>query len=426
MNEIFTFNDKDMNRYAITKKLISKHISEEEARKMLGLRSVRQVRRIKRRIIEEGAKGVLHRNKGRPGNRRLNENLLNKAMSIVRSKYADFRPTLASEKLMENHDIRISKEKMRQMMMVDGLWRAKKRRAPKHYRTWRARKENYGEMEQFDGSYEHWFEDRGPECCLLLAIDDATGDITHAKFDVNEGVKAVFKFWLEYNEKNGLPISIYLDKFSTYKINHAAAVDNRELLTQFERAMKQVSVNVIHAHSPEAKGRVERMNGTLQDRLIKEMRLANICTIEEGNKFLGKYIPVFNKKFAVVPAKSGNLHKVASRQISQIFSVQSTRRVNNDYTVIFKNQFLQLAEEQPVTVYKRDIVTIEEHLNGELKICFKGKYLKFSTLPERPKKISILLPAITTKKTTGFVPPENHPWRRFRLPNSPTSCLISK
>jgi hypothetical protein len=339
MNEIFTFNDKDMNRYAITKKLISKHISEEEARKMLGLRSVRQVRRIKRRIIEEGAKGVLHRNKGRPGNRRLNENLLNKAMSIVRSKYADFRPTLASEKLMENHDIRISKEKMRQMMMVDGLWRAKKRRAPKHYRTWRARKENYGEMEQFDGSYEHWFEDRGPECCLLLAIDDATGDITHAKFDVNEGVKAVFKFWLEYNEKNGLPISIYLDKFSTYKINHAAAVDNRELLTQFERAMKQVSVNVIHAHSPEAKGRVERMNGTLQDRLIKEMRLANICTIEEGNKFLGKYIPVFNKKFAVVPAKSGNLHKVASRQISQIFSVQSTRRVNNDYTVIIKTNF---------------------------------------------------------------------------------------
>ena len=170
-------------------------------------------------------------------------------------------------------------------------------------------------MQQFDGSYHVWFGDE--ESCLLLSVDDATGKITYAKFDINESVKAVFKFWLEYFSKNGLPLSIYLDKFSTYKINHKNAVDNKDMITQFERAMNQVGVKPITAHSPEAKGRVERMNGTLQDRLVKELKLAGITTRGKANEFLKEYIPKFNAKFAVAPNRRKNLHKKINRQVKE-------------------------------------------------------------------------------------------------------------
>lgn len=207
-----------------------------------------------------------------------------------------------------------------------------------------------------------------------------------------------------------------MDKFSTYKINHKNAVDNEDWMTQFERAMSQVGVNLITAHSPQAKGRVERMFETLQDRLVKELRLANIITIEEANKFLEKYIPKFNAKFAVVPAKRKDLHKTPIKQIQeklpQIFSIQNERVVMNDYTVRFANSYYQLDEIQPTTVYKHDRVTIEEHLTGEVKINLKDKYLNFKVLPERPKKeIDIKLPAITVRKISDWKPPIDHPWR---------------
>jgi hypothetical protein len=214
-------------------------------------------------------------------------------------------------------------------------------------------------MEQFDGSYHHWFENRycdelgdSIEVCLLASIDDATGRITRAQFTKNEGVVAVFEFWKEYILDIGKPLSIYLDKFSTYKINHKAAVDNYEFMTQFQRAMLDLGINLISAHSPEAKGRVERLFLTLQDRLVKEMRLANISTPEEGNRFLKEvFLPKFNSRFAVVPLREGDVHKKLSeidiKNLNRIFSVQSTRRINNDFTIQFKNHWYQLTELQP-------------------------------------------------------------------------------
>jgi hypothetical protein len=275
-------------------------------------------------------------------------------------------------------------------------------------------------MQQFDGSYHYWLEDRARELCLLLSIDDATGRITKAKFDTNEGTIAVFKFWKEYFEEKGLPISIYLDKFSTYKINHPSAVDNKELMTQFQRAMNQVGVEPITAHSPQAKGRVERVFGTLQDRLVKEMRLAGISTMEEANKFLKTYIPEFNKQFAVVPKKQADLHKPVNKEMKkklpQIFSIQSHRKVNNDYTIMFNNKFYQLEEKQPTTVFKKDTVIVEEHLTGEVKISLKNKCLNYIVLPERPKKaINISVAALTNRKA-DYKPPVNHPWRKFTFP----------
>lgn len=415
MDFLISLSMKELNRYEIAQKLIQGKISEKEASVLMGLRSVRQVRRIKKKAMEKGPKGMAHFSRGQPGNRKFSEGFIKKVIALIRGKYSDFKPTFAAEKLLENHDIRIGRETVRKLMIAEGLWKPKDRRRPGNRHVWRTRKGNYGEMQQFDGSYHHWFEERGEECCLLLAVDDATGKITKAKLDKNEGTKAIFKFWLEYSEKHGFPLCIYIDKFCTYKINHPSAVDNKNLLTQFQRAMNQMGVNLISAHSPEAKGRVERMNGTLQDRLVKELRLVNISTIDEANKFLEKYIPKFNEKFAVVPENQADFHRAVDKEfkekLPQIFSIQSQRMVNNDYTVMFKNQFFQLGETQPITVFKKDTVIIEEHLNGEMKIRLKDRYLNFVILPERPKKqINIPVTALTRAKTE-YSPPLNHPWR---------------
>ncbi len=296
------------------------------------------------------------------------------------------------------------------------LWQVKSRKEAKNkWHTWRARKDNYGEMQQFDGSYHVWFGDE--EYCLLLSVDDATGKITHAKFDINKDRIAVFKFWLEYLMKNGLPLSIYLDKFSTYKVNHKNAVDNKGMITQFQRAMNQLGINVILANSPQAKGRVERINKTLQKRLVKELRLAEINTVEEANKFLETYIPKFNAQFAVVPNKRKNLHKTlvsnVANKLPQILSIQEIRIINNDYTVRFAGKYYQLDRIQTTTVYKKDKVIVEKHLNGEVKLRLREAYLNYKLLPERPKKeIEVKLIALTKQIQGSYKPPIDHPWRK--------------
>ncbi|MBU0580179.1 MAG: hypothetical protein KKA19_03290 [Candidatus Margulisbacteria bacterium] len=201
------------------------------------------------------------------------------------------------------------------------------------------------------------------------------------------------------------------------------------MITQFERAMRQLGIKPITAHSPEAKGRVERMFETLQDRLVKEMRLVGISNIKEANNFLKEYIPKFNAKFAVVPQKNRNLHRKLNRetkkQLTQILSVQNERKVNNDYTVMFKGQYFQLDEEQPTTVYKKDAVIIEEHLNNSIKINLKGHYLNYSVLPERPKKIiDVKLLALTKRKQSNWKPPKNHPWRKQFILNHKRKTII--
>lgn len=412
--KLISMAEKELSRYDVIKDLIDNVINGTDASMQIGV-SVRHIKRLKAKVIKSGAKGLAHGNRGKVGNRTLDPENVKKAKEHLKEKYYDFGPTLASEKLKENDKIEINKETTRGMMTEMGLWKPKTRKQAKNRHVWRARKNNYGEMQQFDGSYHVWFGDE--ESCLLLSVDDATGKITHAKFDYNEGVVAVFKFWLEYFEKNGLPLSIYLDKFSTYKVNHKNAVDNKDLITQFQRAMNQVDGRLITAHSPQAKGRVERMNGTLQDRLVKDLRLAGITTMDGANEFLKAYIPKFNAKFAVAPNRKADLHKklnsTAKEKLPQIFSIQDTRKVMNDYTIMFENKFYQLDEIQPTTVYKKDTVIVEKHLSGETKINLKEHYLNYTELPERPKKeINIKLLALTIRKQSNWKPPTNHPWRK--------------
>jgi len=425
-NKLITMTQKEARHYDIIKELISKKINGTDASKQLEL-SLRQVKRLKANVMRLGIKGVINSNRGRPGNRKMDQKIVEKAKKSLNEKYSDFNPLLAQEHLRDDDNICTNKETVRKWMIEENLWQPRKKSSiKKHF--WRERKDNYGEMQQFDGSYHDWFEGKnieevGEEQCLLLAVDDAKGTITHAKFDKNEGVVAVFNFWKEYFEEHGLPMSIYLDKFSTYKINHKNAVDNKDLMTQFERAMRQLGVRVIHANSPQAKGRVEKMNGTLQRRLVKEMRLANINTIVEANKYLKEiFIPKFNAQFGVVAKRKANLHKKLSKEqknsLEQIMSIQSERIVNNDYTVRFKGRYHQLEEVQPVTVYKRTRVTIEKHVNGELKIFLRNKYLNHFVLPERPKKDrDVKLVALTKTKPVGWTPPADHPWKMQFLNN---------
>jgi hypothetical protein len=411
--KLISMTEKELQKYEVISSLIDRKINATDASKQLGL-TTRQIRRLKLAFSKYGANGLVHQSRGRASKRRVSKDILDKAEKLLREKYYDFGPTLAAEKLEEVDNIKLSKETVRNIMVKLKLRRVKPRRQSKKWHVWRARKDNYGEMQQFDGSYHVWFGKE--EACLLLAVDDASGKITHAKFDYNESTMAVFGFFKEYFLKNGLPLSIYLDKFSTYKINHKNAVDDKDMITQFQRAMNQVGIRQILAHSAEAKGRVERMFETLQDRLVKELRLANIKTIKEANHFLQEYIVKFNAKFAVLANRQGDLHKNLTKQtkdnLDNILSVQNTRVVNNDYTVRFNNHYFQLDRQQKTTVYKKDEVIIEEHLNGEIKLRLRDSYLNYSKLPTRPKReIDIKLIALSKQEQVSYQPPIDHPWR---------------
>jgi transposase len=409
-----TMTNKENERLKVINNLLGGNINGTEASYKLGL-TIRHIRRLKARVKKDGAVGIVHQGRGKESNNKLNKEKTATIVSLIKKYYVDFKPTLANEQLLKKHNIKLSTETLRQIMIKNGIWKVKLRKKNKKHREWRPRKEMCGIMQQYDGSYHKWLEGRAEEMCLLLSVDDATGKITHAKFDYHEGVFPTFGFWKEYIEKNGKPRSIYLDKFSTYKINHKNAVDNNELITQFQRACMDLDIRLIVAHSPEAKGRVERMFQTLQDRLVKEMRLAKINTIKQANKFLTEYIPKFNAKFAVVPSKRGNAHrelsKIDKNSLNIIFSRQEKRVVMNDYTIRFENKYFQLKQKQPTTVYKKDKVIVLQQIDGSISLMLNGKKLNYVLLPKRPEKeINIKLPAITKNKT-AYIPPANHPWR---------------
>ncbi len=418
-NKVLT--PKEQYKFEIITKVINREIKPGLAALMLGI-STRQVRRLRAAVQDGGSEAAIHGLRGKQGNHHIDKNLKEKTLRIVKERYFDFKPTFASETLGSRDHIKVNPQTLRRWMAEYGLWKTKKQEKTE-YRSWRPRKEYFGEMDQFDGSYHFWFENRycdergdPMEVCLLASIDDATGRITKAEFAKNEGVAAVFRFWKRYVLDRGKPLSVYLDKFSTYKINHKNAVDSHQFMTQFQRAMLDLGVNLISAHSPEAKGRIERLFQTLQDRLVKEMRLSNINTPAEGSKFLKEvFLPKFNERFSVVPAKEGDVHRalsqIDSKNLNRIFSVQSKRRVNNDFTIQFKNKWYQLTELQPTTVRAKDNILVEEWLDGSIHFSLREKYLNYSILPGRPKKIK-QLPLILTNHKLNWKPPLNHPWRQ--------------
>jgi len=413
MDTYITMSQKEVKKYDIIKKVINKELNGPASAKLLNLTS-RHIRRLKKRVKEKGIKGLIHGNRGKPGNRAIPDEEKQKIIDLLRKHYHDFGPSFAAEKLNERHKIKRDKGTVRSIMINKGLWKPKQKKKEKH-REWRQRKASYGEMIQYDGSYEYWFEDRADKCCLLAGIDDGSGRVW-TKFDDHEGVQPTFNFWRDYIGRFGKPYSIYVDKFSTYSMNHKLAKENPDTLTQFERAMAELGIEVIHAHSPEAKGRVEKLFHTLQDRLIKELRLNGISTIKEANKFLEEeFLPKFNAQFAVEPRTKANLHKQLTKRekngLDSVLSRQYERVVRNDFTVSHQKKYYQLLKEQSVTICKKDKITVEERLDGTTHFRLRGKYLNYRLLPEKPKKANKnqlwIIP-----KTANYRPPANHPWRQ--------------
>ncbi len=418
MPEIIRLSQKELNQVSVIKQVAEGKLKQIEAAESLNITD-RQIRRLLNKYRDEGNKSFASKLRGRPSNHQLDKSFKDKVIKLVKDKYPDFGPTFAAEKLKELDGISISVSTLRRIMVDNDVWREKKHKKPIH-RTRRPRRSCYGDMEQFDGSSHDWFEGRynhGEYTTLLASIDDATS-IVNAWFSDYEGTVPVMKFWWGYFEKYGKPHSIYLDRHSTYKINSKNALDNDSIVSEFTRAMKELGVQVINANSPQAKGRIERLFGTLQDRLVKELRLAGINNPNDANKFLQAYLPRFNARFNVEATSSTDTHVMLSKQydLNSILSVQSVRIVSRDFVVSFKNHWYQLSKDQPTTVYPNNKVIIEERLNGNLLIRLNSKYLDYTKLNIKPRKPKILAPALAPNPAKrSYKPPATHPWRSIRL-----------
>jgi transposase len=405
--DMLLMDQDDLKRLSVIEKVLEKRITQVEAGVMLEL-SDRQVRRVAKRIEEEGKKGILHKSRGKPSGRATSEEKRGKILRLCRERYIGFSPTLASEKLFERDKIAISRELLRGWFIEENI-SYRKRKGRKH-RKWRQRKEYVGEMVQMDGSEHDWFEGRGPVCVLMGYIDDATGEV-FARFYAYEGTMPAMKSFKGYIRKYGLPLSVYLDKHSTYKSNKKLSIEeelsNTVTLSQFGRALGELGVNLIYADSPQAKGRVERLFRTFQDRLIKEMRLTVVEGMEEGNEFLEKYLPVFNRRFKVEPAKAGNMHRPIPKGVNlgKILCIRTPRFLRNDFTIAHENKLYQVEE----SIRGREVI-VEERINGLLFITYKGRALRYHEITQRPQKIA---QPRKIKIHKAYIPPQDHPWRCF-------------
>jgi transposase len=395
--------------------VIDKRITQKVAASMLGL-SGRQVRRLVKVIREQGDRGIIHGLRGRPSNRRLPEEMRGRVLSLYQERYPDFGPTLAMEKLFECDGITISDETLRTWLIEAGLW--KKRRKRSVFRRWRPRKECFGEMIQMDGSHHDWLEGRGPELVLMGSIDDAT-NTTYGRFHDYEGTLPAMDSFKGYVEKYGLPMSVYLDRHTTYKsprkLTEWDEVEGIESLSQFERALKELGVEVIHALSPQAKGRVERLFGVLQDRLVKEMRLRGIRTKEEANAFLEEYLPRHNERFNVCPAHEADVHVKLPRHVDldEYLCIKTERTIRNDNTIALDGRLYQIEE------LGDKKVVVQERLDGSLRMISKGAALKYKEITERPKKAAALPKSNLRVYTRPPKPSKDHPWRkRWQIRNS--------
>ncbi|MDP2682057.1 MAG: ISNCY family transposase [Deltaproteobacteria bacterium] len=406
--DILMVSQEERKRLHLIHKVIEGAIKQVEAAEVIHL-SYRHTNRIVNKVRREGDKAIVHKSRGKPSNRRLPEKVKNKIVKLYRDKYKGFGATLFSEKIFEEHRIKISDETLRIWLIESGD--IKKTRKGRAHRKWRERKNHFGEMVQMDGSHHDWFEGRGDKSVLMGYIDDAAGE-AFGRFYEYEGTIPAMDSFKRYTLKYGLPMSIYLDKHSTYKSTGKPTIEdelnNTGPLSQFERAMKELGVKVIHANSPQAKGRIERLFKTLQDRLVKEMRLLNIKTIEEANKFLQEYLLRYNKRFAVKPQRDENLHREIPEDLNmdKILRIKTERALRNDFTVGHNKKLYQIEDK---TRAKK--VTVEEKIDGTMAITYKGASLRFKEITQRPERQKEAFPVSHPKRK--YIPPMDHPWRRL-------------
>ena len=385
-------SNKELSRVEVLEKLSRREIKQKAGAKVLGL-SVRQVKRLVKKYRLEGSKGLIHKARGRISNNKVNQEILDQAMKLIKEKYWDFGPTLANEKLFENHQIKLSVERLRQEMIFVGLWKPSKRRKAQVHQL-RERRACFGELVQLDGSPHDWFEGRSEECNLNVAIDDATGKL-RLKFSQVETTQDYFRLVEEYFNKVGLPLVFYVDKHSIFRVNNPASLDRKkpsnsnlyEGLTQFGRAMEELGVELIFANTPQAKGRVEKVNQTLQDRLVKELRLKDISGIEEANKFLPEFAKQFAKKFAVPPRVSVNMHRRLGKNVdlTKILCIKETRTLSKNLSFQHNNTVFQVKTKRSAYTLRRTLVTICDRYDGTTTVLdSRGKPLDYITIKKLP------------------------------------------
>jgi len=407
----------------------SKTMKQKEASRILGV-TVRQVKRLCRLYRESGIAGLVSKRRGVQSPSRIPEAMREKVIECAQTKYVDFGPTFMSEKLLELDHIKLSKESVRKILVKGNVWKSKKEKKRSIHQR-RERRACLGELVQIDGSPHAWFEGRGDKCCLIVFVDDATNKLLYLQFEAVECTAAYFRGMAFHLTTYGVPCAYYSDKHMIFRVSNAKTEDINP--TQFERACASFSIEGICAHSPQAKGRVERANRTLQDRLVKEMRLQGICNMEQGNAFLKQYMSLYNKKFAVVPRKPEDVHQSYTGELEtlqHILSIQSTRKLSKNLELSFNNVIYQVIYEGKGRRLQQSLVTVCEMLNGDIHLLLRGKLLAYKTIQLRTKAATLDEKSLNAYLDKNMrlkprtKPALDNPYRRFSYSKKHTKILL--
>ncbi len=417
MDELLTMSKQEITRLEAMQRIKEKRLTQKEAARMLKL-SVRQVKRLYRAYKGKGAKGLISGRRGKPSNHRLDEAELQRALDLLKERYEDFGPTLAHEKLSEIHGVKLSRESVRKLMMAEGLWKPKRAKRPNAHQM-RERRACQGELVQIDGSDHAWFEERGPRCTLLVYIDDASGQLLELWFVPDETFFAYCEASQHYFERYGKPVAFYSDKHGIFRVNQERTTGRTSGLTQFGRAMQDLEIEIICANTPQAKGRVERANQTLQDRLVKELRLRGISDMPAGNAYLPEFREDFNRRFAVPPRSSHDAHRplLMTENLDLILTHQKTGTLSKNLTVQSNCVIYQIQSDRPDYTLRNAKVTVCENAKGEVTILYKNQPLAYTIFHKPARQAEIVdTKTLDHHLATPKPPAQDHPWRRYGLP----------
>ncbi|WP_102564355.1 ISNCY family transposase [Vibrio sp. 10N.286.49.B3] len=378
-------SQQELNRLPLIRDVAERIISRSDAAKILSL-SIRQVQRLVSSYRLNGHEALIHGNRGKPSNNKLNSTTKVKALALIHEYYSDFNPTLAHEKLVEKHNVKVSLETLRQWMIADGLWVPRSQRKPRVYQP-RYRRDCLGELIQIDGSHHDWFEGRSDKCCLLVFIDDATGRLMNLRFSETESAFDYMMATKDYINQHGKPVALYSDRHAIFHSSNKNAVESKRP-TQYARALNDLNIELICANSSQAKGRVERANLTLQNRLVKEMRLHGINTIEEANAWLPYFIDDFNQRFGKVANYPKDMHRPVretENQLRDIFAWQSERRVSKSLTIQYDKVLYIIEPTEENTRLSNEIVMVYDYPDGSISLQYGYKNLAFTIFDKLAK-----------------------------------------
>jgi transposase len=423
VDQLITMSKQEISRLEVMVRIKEKRLSQKDAGRILGI-STRQVKRLWRAYRQKDAQGLISQRRGKPSNNRLDAGIIQQSLDLIKKKYEDFGPTLVHEKLTEVEGLPISRESVRKIMIAEKIWKPRRaKQSPVH--QMRERRACFGELVQIDGSDHAWFEERGPKCTLLVFIDDATGQLLELRFVLRETFFAYCEASRHYFERYGKPVTFYSDKHGIFRVNQEQTIGTGSGLTQFGRAMQELEVEILCASSPQAKGRVERANQTLQDRLVKEMRLRGISDMATGNDYLSEFREDYNRRFAVVPRSQHDAHRPLSKHenLDHILTRQEFRTLSKNLTLQYKKIIYQIQTKRPDYALRNAKVMVRQNAQGEITILYKQRPLEFTIFhkPERQAEV-VDCKNLNYQNLQPKAPAVDHPWRQYgrRLNGQPT------